>query len=270
MSSSRKTTKRMYKSNSYESDKSNDGGNSSYTSYANTEKNKSKGDTKSITDLFYENQKNFRDILMRYGQEEGKKIKAKKKITKQKRIYRSEFKQKIVLKIPTMISVTVDKMDLRIRDESDSESGDWGAGYKHKRRNKLQCKRLKNMQHQLQTLHKTRNYQSRKELKILENKTSENIVLPKQLMQKPVFKNVGYKKEYKISMIELAADQFKNSKELRTNKSCKIDSKTMDLEKSRNETININGREQVQKLSFGHKNSFEAPSITKNSEHVSK
>jgi hypothetical protein len=264
MSSSRKTTKRMYNLSSYESDRSNDGESSSYTSYANTEEkkmpvlirykdyksNKSKGDTKSIADLFYENQKNFRDILRRYGKEEGKKIKAMKKSIKNKRIYRSESKQKIVLKIPTMISVTVDNMNLRIRDESDSESGDWGAGYKRKRKTKLQSIRgSKNISKTCiissKPYKETRSYQSRKELKILESKTSENIILPKQLIKKPIFKNVGYKKKkYKRSIIEHASDQFKNSKELRTNNSCKIDAKAMDLEKSRNETININGREQ--------------------------
>lgn len=51
---------------------------------------------------------------------DSKKVKTKKKVTKIKKIYKSESKQKIVLKIPSMISVTIENPIFQIGNESNS------------------------------------------------------------------------------------------------------------------------------------------------------
>ena len=87
---------------------------------------------------------------------------------KKKRI---KSKQRIVLKLPTMISVCIDKPIFReTEDNSEATSSDrkGKSEIKHKRR-----KRNKRIQHTLQQLNMSRNRDSRKEMKIKENKVSD-------------------------------------------------------------------------------------------------
>ncbi|CAI2359215.1 unnamed protein product [Moneuplotes crassus] len=247
LSSSRKTTERMYKPHSRRShrSKSSIGNYSSqnslegkkipiinkYSEYFDLEKKQSSYKNKirnkvaqSFADMFFENQKVFKNALLKFNvathcYEENVKPKVKKKSARRNKLVKSQSKQKIVLKIPTMISVCMEKPILNIeksqKSEKLSDSSENSDSLKLKlRKNKRYSKMRKNMS----KIEKIARKVSRQQLKIKERNVNQSVQIPAQAAQNPLVKNSYKTKNIRRNgpLIECALSQLRRSKEYQT------------------------------------------------------
>ena len=148
----------------------------------------------------------------------------KNKSLRKKKLLKSHSKQnKIVLKIPTMISVWVQNPIFKIENkEEENYSDDFDtptSKRRHSRKSsRVKSKRYKPVSNNYQTVDNSKNKGSRKELKITESNINANVHIPSQAVQKPIVKNLQRKKLVKRNnqLLEWAITQLRKSKEYQT------------------------------------------------------
>lgn len=171
---------------------------------------------KNCIDLICNNPKMFRNAVLQLSM--NKKVKNKKK---KKRNHRIDVgKQKLVLKLPTMISVCIDQPTLKElnTDSDDSNKSDESKSEEIEHKRRKSNNRYKPSKEALPKIKKYHNQDSRPTLQIKETLISDSIILPAQLNANPSIKTfTGIRSKFKLknSIIRDAAiSQFLKNKQL--------------------------------------------------------